>query len=389
MTLILSGTDGLSDIDGSAATPAIRGTDANTGIFFPAADTIAFSEGGVEAMRIDASGNLGLGVTPKSGSGGVPAFEISGSGTGFTSQGAFNAFSQNAYYASGWKYAATGAAASYWQDGGVHKWFTAPSGTANNAISFTQAMTLDASGNLGVGETSPGSYSKFVVRGGSGNFISYFGASTQTILGDNAGDKGQAGTVSNHPFIFITNATQRASITSGGDFRWSDNGANGDGAMIWVRNGGDGTANSGRLSLAYNTVNWTPASTPDTLRWDGNSGRLTILTSAKKYKRNITPVTDQQLDKALKLEPSYYQRLEYEYWEYGFIADQADEIGLNEIVSRVNGEINGLDYEKIGVFAIGLIKRHQKTLEQQQAVIEELKAIITALTARIDALEGK
>jgi hypothetical protein len=58
MSLILSGTDGLSDIDGSAATPAIRGTDANTGIFFPAADTIAFSEGGVEAMRLDSSANL-------------------------------------------------------------------------------------------------------------------------------------------------------------------------------------------------------------------------------------------------------------------------------------------------------------------------------------------
>ena len=58
MTLILSGTDGLSDVDGSAATPAIRGTDANTGIFFPAADTIAFSEGGVESMRLDSSGNL-------------------------------------------------------------------------------------------------------------------------------------------------------------------------------------------------------------------------------------------------------------------------------------------------------------------------------------------
>jgi hypothetical protein len=58
MTLILSGTDGLSDVDGSAATPAIRGTDANTGIFFPAADTIAFSEGGVEVMRLDSSANL-------------------------------------------------------------------------------------------------------------------------------------------------------------------------------------------------------------------------------------------------------------------------------------------------------------------------------------------
>jgi hypothetical protein len=63
MTLILSGTDGLSDIDGSAATPAIRGTDANTGIFFPAADTIAFAEGGAEVARFDSSGNLLVGTT--------------------------------------------------------------------------------------------------------------------------------------------------------------------------------------------------------------------------------------------------------------------------------------------------------------------------------------
>jgi hypothetical protein len=63
MSLILSGTDGLSDVDGSASTPAIRGTDTNTGIFFPAADTIAFAEGGAEVMRINSSGNVGVGTT--------------------------------------------------------------------------------------------------------------------------------------------------------------------------------------------------------------------------------------------------------------------------------------------------------------------------------------
>jgi hypothetical protein len=62
MSLILSGTDGLSDIDGTAATPAIRGTDANTGIFF-GADIIGFSEGGAEVARFDSSGNLGIGTT--------------------------------------------------------------------------------------------------------------------------------------------------------------------------------------------------------------------------------------------------------------------------------------------------------------------------------------
>jgi len=49
---------------GTAAAPAITTTgDTNTGIFFPAADTIAFAEGGAEHMRIDSSGNLLVGTT--------------------------------------------------------------------------------------------------------------------------------------------------------------------------------------------------------------------------------------------------------------------------------------------------------------------------------------
>ena len=63
MTLLLSGTNGVSDVDGTAATPAIRGSDTNTGIFFPAADTIAFAEGGVESARFDSAGNLGIGTS--------------------------------------------------------------------------------------------------------------------------------------------------------------------------------------------------------------------------------------------------------------------------------------------------------------------------------------
>ena len=74
MTLILSGSVGVSDVDGSAATPAIRGTDSNTGIFFPAVDTFAFAEGGVEAMRIISDSQL---VTT-AGSASLPAITTTG-----------------------------------------------------------------------------------------------------------------------------------------------------------------------------------------------------------------------------------------------------------------------------------------------------------------------
>jgi len=100
--------------------------------------------------------NLGVGVTPSAWVT-LKGLEIAGLGnaiSGYPSDAGIYV-SSNAYYGSGgWKYAYSSKASTlYSGEGGAHSWKIAASGTAGNAITFTQAMTLDASGNLGVGNT--------------------------------------------------------------------------------------------------------------------------------------------------------------------------------------------------------------------------------------------
>jgi hypothetical protein len=110
-------------------------------------------------MRLDSSGNLGLGVTPSAWTSGVKAFQVGLGASVFGSTASYNNtnLTANIFYNSGGSpiYQGTDFASFYQQVSGSHRWFNAPSGTAGNTITFTQAMTLDASGNLGIGQTSP------------------------------------------------------------------------------------------------------------------------------------------------------------------------------------------------------------------------------------------
>mgnify|MGYP007049612388 CR=1 FL=1 len=58
MPVIINGSTGISGTDGSAATPAVQGTDTNTGMYFPGDDRIGFTEGGTQVGEFDASGNF-------------------------------------------------------------------------------------------------------------------------------------------------------------------------------------------------------------------------------------------------------------------------------------------------------------------------------------------
>jgi hypothetical protein len=138
--------------------------DTDTGIWFPAANTIGFATGGTNKMRLDASGNLGLGVTPPAWESGTQSLNI-GSGTTLWNPGSgtTSRLVTNAFRPTGGSYTLrnNGAASMYEQSGNVHAWYNVASGSANDTFTWTQAMTLDASGGLqvlnaiGVGNTAP------------------------------------------------------------------------------------------------------------------------------------------------------------------------------------------------------------------------------------------
>lgn len=146
--------------DGTASLTAYNGTGA--ALAFVTSNTSGIN---TERMRIDSSGNLGLGVTPSAWQSNWRTFGASRDATfGGTDGGVVYGFMAVNAYADGgaspdyatWRYNLTGSLASkYEQRAGSHIWYTAPSGTAGNAISFTQAMTLNESGNLGIGTTAP------------------------------------------------------------------------------------------------------------------------------------------------------------------------------------------------------------------------------------------
>jgi hypothetical protein len=136
---------------------------SNSGIRFGYATSKA-AAGYTDQLVLNTSGNLGLGVTPSAWFSTVKAFQFGSTGSveGRTNSGSI-ALASNLYIDTGgdYRYITSNYATRYQQNAGQHIFYTAASGTAGNIPTLTQVMTLDASGNLGVGTSSPISNSTF------------------------------------------------------------------------------------------------------------------------------------------------------------------------------------------------------------------------------------
>jgi hypothetical protein len=187
-------------------------------------------------MVLTYSGNLGLGVTPSAWGTAYsnraiqfgPVGSISSLQAATDNNQTF--FASNAYNipGTGWVYLYSDAATQYRQYAGTHAWFNAASGTAGNAITFTQAMTLHASGGLSIGATSDPGNGAITLQGTSNNgSINVRGASgyasyiwfTESSIADRyliGSPSGSGDLVFRSNSYNFSTGTERARITSDG-----------------------------------------------------------------------------------------------------------------------------------------------------------------------------
>ena len=342
--VVTGGAQTIEFADGSAAAPSITNSgDTNTGIFFPAADTTAFTEGGFERMRIDSSGNVGIGSTSITAIGtGVPTLELKGTSGSFTGR--------------------SGGIALITQDGTTNKSYIyadtdlyIQSTTATNTRFYTnnaERMRITSAGRVGIGTTSP-SRALHVATG---------------VL-----------TLANNNGALFTD-TSNAGVLLGSD--------NAIGYISGVTAAGTGTA---KLLLQPFGEEVLVAATTDNgaynLQCNGTGvwgAGAYVNGSDERIKEDIAPIQS-GLDVVQKLNPVTYKYKET--WS----KDQSTQTGFiaQELLTALEGEVyidgvvqQGGQEEYYSVAYQNIIPILTKAIQEQQQIINDLKA-------RIETLENK
>ena len=364
---------------GSAAAPAITRTgDTDTGIFFPAANTLAFSTNGTEDARFDSAGNLGLGVTPSAWATVKPVVQLP-NGNFIGSQGSVDTFyvGQNHYYdGTNFKYVINGYATQYQMGNGngQHQWKIAASGTAGNAITFTQAMTLDASGNLAVGTTSP--LARLHGEGtGTQLRLTYSGVASYNfkVLSPNAFTIDQDGTerlrIDSSGNVLV-GKTADSSSTAGGQI-------NSNGFAVFTRSGGN-PLGLNRLTSTGTVVDIQYASS--TVGSISYNGTLTLYnqTSDQRLKENILDA-ETAISTLNQIQIRSFDWKESKVHEtHGVIAQELYQIVPQCVTEGENNE-DGSIKTPWQVDTSPLVPMLIKAIQEQQAIITQLQADVAAL----------
>jgi len=359
-TLITTGT-------GTAAAPAIVPTgDTNTGIFFPAADTIAFSEGGAEAMRIDSSGKVMIGTTSPASNNPLTVFDSINGGISLANSANHSRIAQN----------------------GNDVYFDMGAGGTAGSLIFrrssvnTESLRIDSSGNVGVGTETLANY-RLSLAGDSGSQ-----AVGIRLVDGNAAGKTYSLRSDVGSFVIqdITGATDRLRIDSSGNVLVGTTSVIGNGKITVQADLGSGnginiddsaSSNNGvfaRFSIGTGNLCGFISRNAST------SAVLYNTSSDYRLKENVQPMIG-ALAKVSALKPCTWTWKEAGQAGEGFIAHEIQEI----VPSAVSGN-------KDETYPDGTPK-HQGMdasylVATLTAAIQEQQAIITSLTERITALEA-
>jgi hypothetical protein len=312
----------------------------------------SYSPGAVysEKMRLNNSGNLGLGVTPSA----WADYKVLQLGGGSISSYVDNRYfevNQNSFWDGSYKYVNTGFSSRYMQYLGGHQWFNAPSGTAGNAISFTQAMTLNASGNLSVGNTND-TYKLDVT--GTGRFtgavifsdkVGLGGTSTYTQFNIATGNDTQMalGTTSTAQTVGIFFADGPSTNTS--NYKWEYGKDNSNNYFIYSYAVG---ANVFTLALSDGAA-WFRSSVTATSFFESSDSRLKTLIQDNYQTKGIASITPKLYTKNGKVELGYYAQ---------------DFVGiLDSAVSKGSDDMLSLSYREVLVAKVYALEQRIKELE--------------------------